>query len=337
MIVCCLLQVLIILVSCIPFKMKSDSALLSLSHTNTIRTICCVIVFLSHINLPPQYVAMGYLHFVAVSFFFLTSGYGLYFSMKNKEKYLENFSRRIENILIPYGIVLALKWIFKCNISRGGIFYVNVLLIMYLFFYIVYKFIPQKQEIVIAILVIGYSVLAQKMHDGNLMEVGDTLWGLIGWGSQSLSFLYGILLAKYYVRINKVIDKWKVPICIIATMILLHAGYRYWINKSNQSVTWNEYGQRVVICICLIVIVISLINHIEFRSKFSQFISGVSYEIFLIHGLVFEILEKMSVKNKLSSITYVVCSFVIVVILSLVLKYLVKLILILVERKNDAT
>lgn len=76
----------------------------TIDDTNILRACCCLLIILGHSA------GVGNIHNIAVSMFFLLSGYGLYSQyMKNGKKYLDKFIRRkIAPLLMTYCIAMLL-------------------------------------------------------------------------------------------------------------------------------------------------------------------------------------------------------------------------------------
>ena len=112
---------------------------LSKEQTTILKGLCCIIVIFVHI--PVAYSnkvqdLIGSFAYIAVTLYFLFSAYGLRYSFENKNNYRQNFIRnRILTLLIPFILVLLIKKAFGFNPYLGGLRFVYVLLLFYLFAY----------------------------------------------------------------------------------------------------------------------------------------------------------------------------------------------------------
>lgn len=138
----------------VKYQPDKDS-FMSIDDTTFLRGFWCIIVVLVHVPALFQnriQDMLGSFAYIGVTFFFMTSAYGLKWSIEHKPEYMDNFwKRRLPPILIPalianafdvlmYGIngspVSALSFL---NING----WVKILLLYYLVFWIVYKIAPK--------------------------------------------------------------------------------------------------------------------------------------------------------------------------------------------------
>lgn len=131
------------------------SSFMSLEDTTFLRGLWCIIVVLVHV--PAAYQnriqdMLGSFAYIGVTFFFMTSAYGLKWSIEHKPGYMEHFwRRRLPPILIPALIANTLEVL--ANGFSGETFtalsfiningWVKVLLLYYFFFWLVYKIAPK--------------------------------------------------------------------------------------------------------------------------------------------------------------------------------------------------
>lgn len=136
---------------------KDKDSIMSLNDTNFLRGFWCIIVVLVHI--PAAYQnrlqdMIGSFAYIGVTFFFMTSAYGLKYNMMHKEGYMEHFwRRRLPAILLPALIANAfvvvmqaidsdfreLSFIDFANINA----WVKVLLLYYVVFWLIYHVAPK--------------------------------------------------------------------------------------------------------------------------------------------------------------------------------------------------
>ena len=128
---------------------------MSVDDTTFLRGFWCIVVVLVHV--PATYQnriqdMLGSFAYIGVTFFFITSSYGLKWSIEHKPQYLNCFWRkRLPPILIPALIANALKVLI--DIFNGETFrvvtfinidgWVRVLLLYYFIFWFVYKIAPK--------------------------------------------------------------------------------------------------------------------------------------------------------------------------------------------------
>ena len=95
LIMCSLLQIGFVVIILYETKKIDEQELMSKDNTQVMKGLACFIVMLSHLGLEEKYQIMGTLHWLAVSFFFMSSGYGLTYSYYNKAGYIYKFYKRI--------------------------------------------------------------------------------------------------------------------------------------------------------------------------------------------------------------------------------------------------
>ncbi len=121
---------------------ESKEHYLTKDHTNVIKGLCCIIVIFVHI--PVSFGnsiqdAIGSFAYICVTLFFMISAYGLGWNFENKSDYAKGFIKhRIPILLIPFLLSCLIKLCFGYNPYSGGVKFVYVLLIFYIFTYIAY-------------------------------------------------------------------------------------------------------------------------------------------------------------------------------------------------------
>lgn len=126
-----------------------------LSDTTVLKGIFCIIVVLVHVPVEyqnPIQDAVGSFAYIGVTFFFMTSSFGLMYSTEHKEGYINRFwLNRLPPLLIPAllcnAVDIAVKALGDTQITFWSVISINswvrVLLLYYLVFWIV-KIIPDK-------------------------------------------------------------------------------------------------------------------------------------------------------------------------------------------------
>lgn len=303
---------------------KSDSNILfSLNWTTTIRGICCIIVVFSHLGVDEYNI--GYLHFVAVSFFFMFSGYGLIFSIRNKADYIDKgLPKHLLKLIIPYLFILLLKSWLQCDIASGGIYYLNVIILFYVAFYLIYKFIPKYQNSILILTILIYSLLIQYYCEASSER--EYFWRFWGWGSQSIGFIYGVIWGIKYEFLNKYVNKYKKVLEIVSVIVLGISGFSYLMVRDVNLISWRAYILRIIISFAMLVIIVSLTDRVRFKSAVLEYVGGISYYIFICHGFVISILEQKLPKNFIpNSNLYIIMVFVITLGMSALLAKLMNL------------
>lgn len=287
-----------------PIKRKVNSYYpLEKSSTDRMKGIACIMVILGHASY--QLDGKGIFSFttgfafVALSVFFFVSGYGLMHSLINKENYLAHFfKKRILLVLLPfwssniifyiyniikgerYGILNSIERIIGIKLFVGHNWYVQVIVLFYIIFYLVARFIKKQKNIVIVFLIINIIILF-------LSQIG------IPYIPQnaccSSTFFIGILFAYDKTIMYKVLSIKLVYRIIIALIGLIEYSYIYIIRfHYADNIVLQKIGE-FTIPVLFLVLVIIFVSSYEFGSKVFNIICICSYEIFLMHQIAIDI------------------------------------------------
>lgn len=191
---------------------KNCESIVDREWTLTLKGICCIIVVMVHI--PQSYSTglqnlVGSFAYIAVTCFFLFSGYGLTIS-KNKKGYLKNFWRnRLVSLLIPMILVNMLNLIvsrmmgneipvLRTLLSIDG--FVLMLISFYLAFYAIYgiNIVKGHRTAALCVFTGGISVCAYLFEE----FIPFTVWPV-----PCLGFIYGVLLAENKEKIRAHLEK----------------------------------------------------------------------------------------------------------------------------------
>ena len=153
----------------------TDSHFFNKENSNALRGFWCLVVVLVHI--PAAYQnriqdLIGSFAYIGVTFFFMTSAYGLRLSIdKSSNKYFWRI--RLPKLLIPCLVVnilgIAISFIRGDEISIWSLISINDwvlwLLVCYFIFWITYKFIGGYQDTIICLLTIAFSITVYLFKD----------------------------------------------------------------------------------------------------------------------------------------------------------------------------
>ena len=209
-----LLGVLVVAFSCASVT-RNCKHVFSVEWTTALKGVCCIIVILVHI--PQAYSTKiqdlaGSFAYIAVTFFFLFSGYGLTIS-KEKKGYLEHFWRnRMVSLLVPMLVVNVLN---LCSArmmgSKGALLrtlfnidgFVLMITLCYVVFYAVYSLRINKRQRIVGLgsIIMGISACTYLFEDFFPFTV---------WPVPCIGFIYGVFFAEYKDRIITHLEKSKV-------------------------------------------------------------------------------------------------------------------------------
>lgn len=296
-----------------------QSSFFDLETSGCMRGFWCLIVLLVHIPVVQQNTiqdAIGSFAFVGVTFFFMTSSYGLTLSaLKKPDTYLNGFwSRRLPRLMLPmlfvnvFTVVAEYVTIGKFNpwqfISLTN--WVRQILIFYLIFWLVHRLFPKlsvkvKNNILI-IITLMLSVL--------IYFTGG--FGIMSWPTETMGFVYGILLATRKECFKQfALRKWWLKISL-AFVLSAVTGVSYLKFKSIPVV--GDYLLKILLGIAILLLIFIANAKISTGNPVSRFLGSISYEVYLFHSVAFILLE--SISANLSSGVYILSSMIITVLLS---------------------
>lgn len=305
---------------------------MSIEDTTFLRGFWCIIVVLVHV--PATYQnwvqdMIGSFAYIGVTFFFMTSAFGLKRSIEHKAGYMEHFwRRRIPQILIPALIANAFEVLL--NGFRGVPFsalsfinineWVKVLLFYYFAFWIVYGIAPKIirtdhmgnwQDISMCLLVFGCS----------LIDYFTELKITSRWIVEPLGFAYGIMAAKYAEELKKWIKKkWFIKSFVLMVVSGL-IGIAYL--RFKPVVFWGDYVLKIILGAMITAFIFTVIGRVKVGNKINHFLGDISYEVYLLHQAIFALIMAMD-SYTLNSGLFVVISVFITIIAAFFLKMVCK-------------
>ena len=231
--------IILLLLTLLIYLLPQNKEYLNVKSTSGLRGFLAIGIIFHHLS---QWVTSGeefsnfsYMGTYIVSIFFFLSAYGLYSQNENKKNYLDNFLvKRLSKILVPFFSISLIYMFYRfvngqlmdldffANLFKKGStiiyngWFVDIIILMYIFFYISFKFFRNKSiSIVInTIFIIGYICSAIKLNYG--------FW----WYNSILTFIVGLLWAKNQEKIDRVLDRYYFIILVLVT-VLLFASHQY--------------------------------------------------------------------------------------------------------------
>lgn len=302
-----------------------------LNNSKALRGFWCIVVVLVHV--PQMYQnpiqdMIGSFAYIGVTFFFMTSSYGLTLSQIRKPEVINFFwQKRLPKLLV-------MSWVVK--------------LVFYLIDFLVYKSIDNPIEVFIirgwVLWLIAcyfafwisnklfHKTLIWKISTGVLVIVGSLVMyylknnGIVTsttWTTECYGFVWGIVLASVGTLFLRYFsDKWwlKVAISMIVSMVL---GITYLKFKWIPFI--GDYVLKILLGIAITLFLLIVNTRVSFGNKINMFLGEISFEIYLAHGNVFNLLE--SVHTWKSSAAFISCSIICTVVISYVIHYMVNSIL----------
>jgi len=263
-------------------------------NTKAMRGFWCLIVVLVHI--PQGYKnpiqdMIGSFAYIGVTFFFMTSAYGLSTSVNKKKDSVRNFWRtRLPKLIIPIiitNVIFALLFsiMFGEKISIDSLLTINKwvrwLIGCYVFFWIGHYF-NWKKEIrwlIVCCLVVILSISIYYMRYIGIVQMTT-------WCTESIGFVWGMMLFVWFEKIKGIfLQKWSLK-AIAACLLSLILGVSYLNLKG--IIFWGDYILKVALGLAILSFILILNRKIQIGNKISLLLGEVSFEVYLAHGSVLE-------------------------------------------------
>lgn len=298
---------------------QEDSHFFDKENTNALRGFWCLIVVLVHIPLLYQnriQDMIGSFAYIGVTFFFMTSAYGLRLQMENNPEKVNTFwQNRLPKLLIPCVVInlfsVILKMWTKEEVQLIELVKINDwvmwLMICYFFFWMSYKFVGGGRDYVVIASVIALSLLVYWKKD---YIKGPT------WCPEVMGFVWGILLYRIKNRFLRIFnDKWmqkSLLLCVIAGV----AGIGYL--KFKTIPFWGDYFLKIILGILIIAFMLAINVKVSIGNRVSNYLGSISFEVYLVHILVFDIIKKIN--PDMSSGVFILVSLILTTVLASAIK-----------------
>ena len=182
---------------------------------------------------------------------------------------------------------------------------------MYIFFYLSFKFFQNKFLSIVfnTIFIICYICLAIKL--------GYNFW----WYNSVLAFAIGLIWAKNQNKIDRFLEKYYFIVIVLVT-VLLFVSHRYDILlkylhiEDSYSYALAANLDNIIFTIYFIIVFLKKIN---FSNVYLNLIGRISFELYMIHGLVISMLAKIFVSSRVNDVLFTLF----VLIISLILAWIV--------------
>lgn len=192
-------------------------------------------------------------------------------------------------LVIPYVLVIMVKTMLSIDVGSGGMYYMNVIILFYVVFFAVTAITSNISRIIMlmALWNVVYAV-------GTQLCIGQiTSANLFGWGSQSLGFTAGVLLCAYREQVSLFLRKRTIVIVPIMVLVSLISGMIYIRKRDINYISNEEFMMRIIISFCVICIIFSLSTHLVIGNRFCIFMGNKCMYVFLLHGVVIGMIDKM--------------------------------------------
>ncbi|WP_288683443.1 acyltransferase [uncultured Eubacterium sp.] len=279
---------------------QQDNRFFDKENTNAMRGFWSLIIILVHI--PSVYQnqiqdMLGSFAYIGVTFFFMTSAYGLKMSLRNSQNKLRFWRRRLIKILVPC-ITTNIVSIIVLNIieekaSLSDVVHINDwvkwLLVCYGIFEIVNIVVPKEKNdkyVCVGVLVFSLMIYILKM-------IG--IFESTTWCSEIFGFVWGIIFAskkeEIYDWIN---EKWqkKVMVGFIGTLMI---GIFYL--KFKNILFLGDYVLKIILGLAIIFFVLILNTRMNLNNRISRMLGKISYETYLLQWTMIPAISCLGLKE----------------------------------------
>ena len=283
-------------------------------NTNTMRGFWCLIIILVHI--PVMYEnriqdMIGSFAYIGVTFFFMTSAYGLKLLFEKKTNSIIGFwKKRLPKLIVPCLMVNLFEMIVLFPTSEYSIMrllhindWVKWLLMCYFIFWFCYKIGGGYQDTNVSFLIIMMSLFIYWIKLKGIIN-GTT------WCTEVFGFIWGLILANYKNKIINFLNKdWSIKLTIIVCLsCILGVGYL----KLKTILFLGDYILKILLGITIIFFLLIINVRFTFGNRISEFLGKISYEVYLTQWVVIPLINIFKIKN--SGIYILIVLFVTVVI-----------------------
>lgn len=344
-------------------KGEVASEFLSLSQSKRIQGSACVAIIIHHVTQQITqygYIDKGFITifnclgilFTALFFFF--SGYGLITSVYTKDNYLKKFPiKRFPTVLIPFwvinilGVLLVviayhvrydlgsvLSDIFGYTLINSNAWFIVEIVFIYIFFYVLFGLIKNRDVAFVLLAVAVILLITYSYFQGH--DTGAKAHWFKGewWYNSTIAFVFGMIFARFkdgitafFNRHYKVILVLAIILVVVTFYIQLYTLVRYGYYDERM---YGKYGRlltllaQMLFCLVFTTFVLLLNMKITIGNRVLNYISGISVELYLIHGFF---VERIFGNVKMGDITrfavVITCSIACTAIVSPAIKWLV--------------
>ena len=261
-------------------------------NSGAMRGFWCLIIVLVHV--PGAYQnglqdMLGSFAYVGVSFFFMTSAFGLRLAAERRPESMAFFWRnRLPKLLVPCVLSNAIHMaLYAAGGSRvspwmlltiGG--WVRWLLVCYLFFWLSDRLLPKKWRdwgVCGLVLVFSLGVYLSKPERTT-------------WCPEVLGFAWGILLGRWKGGFVSWAGRKWLPKCAGLCLLAGMLGIGYLAGKGIPF--WGDYVLKIVLGAAILAFMLALNGKISIGNRASRKLGDISYEVYLMHDAAFFSLER---------------------------------------------
>lgn len=269
---------------------------LSKSNTDSIKAVCAIIIVFHHItneiSCGSFFFPFQFIGFLAVALFFFFSGYGLTFSLLNNSKYMSNFlKKRLTKICIPVGLATIIYVAYELFTSHSfnpirlltqflgdspivrNSWFIIVIIYLYICFFFSFKIIKNQK----AQWIVFYILLA--------------LWSfgmfMPHWSPTIIAFGLGVVFAKRKQVFDSFFRKNNILILLISLISFIVIMF---VRMKSHGIIQGILS--VFASVTFVLLIVCCLTKAKISNPILSFLSRISLEIYLYHGLIMLILNK---------------------------------------------
>lgn len=278
----------------------------------------------------------------AVAFFFFLSAYSLITQYKKQDNYMDNFfKKRLSKLFLPYILLSILYFLFwhliynkyntkeellKIFTERESIiisgWFLQWIIIMYISFYISFKFIKSaKVAAFFNLAIVGFIIFM-------MMYINIGYWEY----NSLLAFPFGVFWGLYKEQIDNILKNNYKSLLILFT-ILIYLGHNYvdfllFLEIKDAVYTYGFWAN--IKNIIFVVFFILLALKLDFKNIVFEFLGKISLELYLIHGMFIYFLPDILGGDKKDDFIYAI----LVIILSTISAYIIHKLIIKIQKNK---
>lgn len=282
----------------------------SISNTTALRGILALGIVICHMTVRVDYhipfIGLGVLGSIGVGIFFFLSGYSLIISSKKKPEYFNSFlKKRGGRIIIPFAGMMMLWIIIVCggigypfydvikSLIKGypvsNSWYVFASIYCYILFWLAFYKLNKKKENKIGIIIVTIGLIIYVYVTSVVFQWND--W----WYKTIECFLIGILWGIYFEDIQKFIRE-KYSFILVVLLVFSVISYLFpsiWRRVFSVQGEYIWFINDLLMGLSFTLLTAILLYKIDICNRVTLFLGNISYEIYLLHGLVMVVLDSL--------------------------------------------
>lgn len=300
-------------------KCVDSNHFFDIENTKAMRGFWCLVIILVHV--PAAYQnriqdMIGSFAYIGVTFFFMTSAYGLTLTNERKPETLRIFWRKrlpkllITNWVVNFLFYFVYLFVFDNKMSIRALFGVNgwvewIIGCYFIFWIMQLLFRKSSKSGYIACMMVIVICSVSIYFLGKFGFISGTTWT-----SECYGFIWGILLLLLREQFIKILEKKWIKNVLLSCVIAFVLGVAYL--KFKPVPFWGDYILKVLLGISITVFILICNIRVKIGNKISLMLGAISYEVYLIHGNVFGILSRLF--EKLESGYFILLSIVLTIL-----------------------